>query len=113
VHFQAFVTASYVVVPVSGKGESVSPSAGALLRGRPTGAGTAVRPDLDRKAQIGHNRRVPSTQSELTDQRLFEAHKAATSRRWRIQRRHYERDTRRDVDAAGTKIERHHRSELA
>jgi hypothetical protein len=28
-----------------------------------------------------------------------------------VQRRHYERDTRRDIDAAGTKIERHHLTE--
>ena len=54
---------------------------------------------------------MSTPRAELTDRRLLEAHKAATSRRWRIQRRHYERDTRRDVDAAGAKIERHHLTE--
>jgi hypothetical protein len=56
---------------------------------------------------------VSPTRAEQTDRRLFEAHKSATARRWRVQRRHYERDTRRDIDAAGTKIERHHRAEGA
>jgi hypothetical protein len=56
---------------------------------------------------------MSTTRAEQTDRRLFEAQKSATARRWRVQRRHYERDTRRDVDAAGTKIERHHRTESA
>jgi hypothetical protein len=55
---------------------------------------------------------VATTRAEILDQRLLDAHRAAASRRWRVQRRHFERDTRRDIDAAGTKIERHHRTEL-
>jgi hypothetical protein len=60
-----------------------------------------------------YNRGVSTTRADLTDQRLLEAHKSAMSRRWRVQRRHYERDTRRDIDAAGAKIERHHLTEHA
>jgi hypothetical protein len=56
---------------------------------------------------------VSTQRAELTDQRLLEAHESAMSRRWRVQRRHYERDTRRDIDAAGAKIERHHLTEHA
>jgi hypothetical protein len=56
---------------------------------------------------------VSTTRAEQTDRRLLEAQKSATARRRRVQRRHYERDTRRDTDAAGTKIERHHRTESA
>jgi hypothetical protein len=66
--------------------------------------------------QTGQNRAVSNFRAEpidreLMDQRLLEAAKAASSRRWRIQRRHFERDTRRDTDAAGTNIERHHSTE--
>ena len=61
--------------------------------------------------QTLYNRGVSTPRAELIDQRLLEAHKSAMSRRWRVQRRHYERDTRRDIDAAGAKIERHHLTE--
>jgi hypothetical protein len=54
---------------------------------------------------------LPHKPLDPIDRRLLEAHKAASARRWRIQRRHFERDTRRDIDAAGTKIERHHATE--
>jgi hypothetical protein len=61
---------------------------------------------------IRDNRCVPQTHAQLTDQRVLEALKSARFRRSRLQRR-YEHDTRRDTDAAGTKIDRHHRSEHA
>lgn len=55
---------------------------------------------------------MPTSRANLTEQRVLEAISVARFRRLRIQRAS-ERDTRRDTDAAGTKIDRHHLIEHA
>ena len=66
---------------------------------------------LEYRPSIVHNGVMSMTSAELTQARVLEALKAGSSRRSRVRRRGPDRDTRRDTDAAGTKIDRHHRSE--
>jgi hypothetical protein len=51
--------------------------------------------------------------THVAEQRILDALGTGRIRRFRIQRRVYERDTRLDVDAARIALDRHHRSELA
>jgi hypothetical protein len=50
--------------------------------------------------------------AHLAEQRILDALKGSRGRRFRVQRRIYERDTRLDVDAGRVQLDRHHRSEL-
>jgi hypothetical protein len=56
---------------------------------------------------------LPTKRTQLAEQRILEALGTGRIRRFRVQRRLYERDTRLDVDAARMALDRHHRSELA
>ena len=54
---------------------------------------------------------MPSNRAQLAERRILEAIRTGRIRRFRIQRRVYERDTRLDVDAARIALDRHHRIE--
>ncbi|MDP9286003.1 MAG: hypothetical protein M3P41_13770 [Actinomycetota bacterium] len=49
--------------------------------------------------------------AQAVERRMLEALAASRIRHLHVLRRGSERDTRLDVDAAGTKLDRHHRSE--